>query len=537
MLQTTLSVPLDVKPESAPRLEALVEQFRDKEDVNIGESENNFGRLIDGIPTLHFMSISIFRDPSYDPIFILEINCDGAPGPLWAALDSFVGEDLRDMVRCCKRPLDGNHILYQEVTQPGSKAAVAKYLEAMAEPPSVFHHGNRGLRRTRIEKEAELFRAVRSELDRAENNPYFGLDPEALRKALRLTLKGDFPWLNEDAEPRVSKKERTADKLRLAGYAAVVMAILSLPGIIAFTLFGTFYYLIGVAVLFAVLSFAIYKLHKPLQDDEVTTNFKLLQALTQQIPAVIFSYPIFLAIFWLIDRLLRLFGYSTETSWYVELAYVLFMGFIGLLVVLPGMIYWLRRLELHDSSQHAAQIEPKEVAEMAKREDWVSQNHMGSIVHIRPGVLRTLIVRFGHRGLGLLLRVTARDGYLGSMRTVHFAHWAFLNNHSRLLFFSNYDQSWGSYLDDFIEKAHVGLTLAWGCGVGFPPTRFLIYDGASRGRLFKNWALASRSVSRFWISAYPDLSVDQIERNYRLAKGLREDNLNAEDAIKWVRDL
>ena len=112
-----------------------------------------------------------------------------------------------------------------------------------------------------------------------------------------------------------------------------------------------------------------------------------------------------------------------------------------------------------------------------------------------------------------------------------------MNNHSRLLFLSNFDQSWGSYLDDFIEKAHVGLTLAWGCGVGFPPTRFLIYDGASHGRLFKNWALASRTVSRFWISAYPDLSVDQIERNFRIATGLMKRSLSNEDAKEWARDL
>ena len=47
-------------------------------------------------------------------------------------------------------------------------------------------------------------------------------------------------------------------------------------------------------------------------------------------------------------------------------------------------------------------------------------------------------------------------------------------------------------------------------------------DGASHGRQFKNWALASRTVSRFWYSAYPDLTVDQIERNNRIANGLRK---------------
>jgi len=200
--------------------------------------------------------------------------------------------------------------------------------------------------------------------------------------------------------------------------------------------------------------------------------------------------------------------------------WTIILGVFSLIATLPAIVLWLRWLEQHDSSQYAADIDPAKVAAMARHEDWVSQNHMGSIVHIR-----------------LLLRVKATEGYLGSMRTVHFAHWAFLNNSSRLLFFSNFDQSWGAYLDDFIEKAHSGLTLAWGCGVGFPPTRFLIYDGASHGRLFKNWALASRSVSRFWVSAYPHLSVDQIERNYRVAKGLRARTLSAEDATAWVRDL
>ena len=162
---------------------------------------------------------------------------------------------------------------------------------------------------------------------------------------------------------------------------------------------------------------------------------------------------------------------------------------------------------------------------------------MGSVVLVKPGVLRTILFRAGHLGLGLLLRAIATDGYLGSMRTVHFAHWAFINNGSRLMFFSNFDHSWDSYLDDFIEKAHGGLTLAWGSGVGFPPTRFLVLDGASHGRKFKAWAGHSMAVSRFWFSAYRDLTVDQIERNTRIAEGLRKATLNPQEATAWARDL
>ena len=159
------------------------------------------------------------------------------------------------------------------------------------------------------------------------------------------------------------------------------------------------------------------------------------------------------------------------------------------------------------------------------------------MVLINPGILRAVLIRAGHLGLGLLLRIIARNGYLGSMRTIHFAHWAMVNNKSRLMFFSNFDQTWESYLDDFIEKAHAGLTLAWSSGVGFPVTRFLVYDGASNGRQFKEWARHSMAVSRFWYSAYKDLTTEQIERNYRLAMGLRKPILSATEAARWINDL
>jgi hypothetical protein len=209
------------------------------------------------------------------------------------------------------------------------------------------------------------------------------------------------------------------------------------------------------------------------------------------------------------------------------------------LLTAAGLLVRLRQLERADSSQDAPPVNPHLLREMAEREDWIPQNHMGSIVLIKPGILRSLLIRTGHLGVGLLLRASAsaRSGYLGSMRTIHFAHWAMVNNKSRLMFFSNFDQTWESYLDDFIEKAHLGLTLAWSCGVGFPPTRFLVLDGASRGRQFKEWARHSMAVSHFWYSAYKDLSTNQIERNFRIALGLRKTALSDRESATWIQDL
>ena len=58
MKQTTLCVPLEVKPESCSRLSAIIDEFRRREDTGqIGEE--NFVRHKRDIPVLHFMSISV----------------------------------------------------------------------------------------------------------------------------------------------------------------------------------------------------------------------------------------------------------------------------------------------------------------------------------------------------------------------------------------------------------------------------------------------------------------------------------------------
>jgi len=44
-----------------------------------------------------------------------------------------------------------------------------------------------------------------------------------------------------------------------------------------------------------------------------------------------------------------------------------------------------------------------------------------------------------------------------------------------MVFQSNYDGSWESYLEDFITRAHAGQTAAWSNGVGFPKSKGLIW--------------------------------------------------------------
>ncbi|MDB5481300.1 MAG: hypothetical protein JWO83_2353 [Caulobacteraceae bacterium] len=567
MKQTTFCVPLEVKPDSCSRLSALIEHMKATEDTGAGGYPENFARLEREVPTLHFMSMSVFPGSEFDPIFILEANIDGSPGVFWGQLEAAIGDSLRDVVRCCKRPLDEGGPLHDAVTAPNSRAPIAPYFEARTQQPSVFHHGNRGMTRDRILREDALFAAVRSTIDNPDRigpSPYRGTDAAQVHDRLRAELAPDFGWLDDPTETRIPAAERAADLARLASFAVTTLLVLSLPGLMLAPLLAlvvrslprlpdarvllSVSYVAIIVVVALGFGLAAYRRRKPLPGTGVDTNVNLLPTLLSGAPRTAGFVLVYLFVTSLLltplvvgaGWLLHQFGVAATptffAAWRSTAIYVLW-GLLGIVVSVALIVFWLRYLERRDSSHDAPHVDERMLREMVRREDWIAQNHMGSIVMIKPGVLRTIIIRAGHLGLGLLLRWTATNGYLGSMRTVHFAHWAFLNNGSRLLFFSNFDHSWDSYLDDFIEKAHVGLTLAWGCGVGFPPARFLILDGASHGRQFKAWALASRAVSRFWYSAYRDLTVDQIERNNRIADGLRQRQLSQTEAAAWIRNL
>jgi hypothetical protein len=80
MRQTTLSVTLEVQPESASRLSDLINALRGEEENPSPGYAEKYGRLKASVPTLHFMSISIFSSADYDPLFVIEANFDGSSG-------------------------------------------------------------------------------------------------------------------------------------------------------------------------------------------------------------------------------------------------------------------------------------------------------------------------------------------------------------------------------------------------------------------------------------------------------------------------
>jgi hypothetical protein len=116
------------------------------------------------VPTLHFMSISIFEDVHFDPLLVIEANFDGPPGPFWAQLEAAIGPQLREILSYCERPSGRTGEIFDLIVRPSSKHPLAPFLEARTVKPMIFHQGNRGLDRRRIDQEARLFFAAQEKL-------------------------------------------------------------------------------------------------------------------------------------------------------------------------------------------------------------------------------------------------------------------------------------------------------------------------------------------------------------------------------------
>lgn len=179
----------------------------------------------------------------------------------------------------------------------------------------------------------------------------------------------------------------------------------------------------------------------------------------------------------------------------------------------------------------------------AEFEDQVTQNQLTHIVEIKPGWFRYTTLVTVMFAIDLLARIHFVRGNLAGITSIHFARWVIIKDRwskgtkrHRLLFFSNYDGSWESYLGEFVDRASNGLTGVWSNTVGFPRTRHLIKAGARDEEAFKQWARNHQIRTQVWWSGVPDSTVQNVLDDMWIRRYL-DGGLPDDEVSTWLRKL
>jgi hypothetical protein len=190
---------------------------------------------------------------------------------------------------------------------------------------------------------------------------------------------------------------------------------------------------------------------------------------------------------------------------------------LSILPKIPFILDWQARDRSYDLRARQEAWTPADHAlfhDIAATEDHGLQNALTHVVPLREGAQRLGVLRAAHAYIDRMSqKYFAFVGDLGGIPSIHFAKWLLIDEGRRLLFLSNYDGSWESYLGDFVDQAALGLNLAWSCTREYPLTRLLAFEGASDEETFKAWGRSCQVPTQVFYSAYPDSSIATINNN------------------------
>lgn len=231
---------------------------------------------------------------------------------------------------------------------------------------------------------------------------------------------------------------------------------------------------------------------------------------------------------------------ATPVGWWIKNALHLIGGPLLLLLALPLLIViapifliCLRRLEKTDP-ELCWRVDQTHSDQLSFLEDHGVTNQFTAMGSLKPGLVRLLTVIGVLGTVDYAARHFVRRGRLGRIRTIHFARWVFLDGKKRMVFFSNYDGTVESYMDDFINKTGFGLNAVFSNGIGYPRTNWLVRDGCGDEQKYKDFLRRHTLPTQVWYKAYPGLTAIDLERNTRIRQGLESSSMSEQDAREWV---
>lgn len=204
-----------------------------------------------------------------------------------------------------------------------------------------------------------------------------------------------------------------------------------------------------------------------------------------------------------------------------------------LLVIAPFYLFALRRLEKSDP-EICPVADQKHSENLSRFEDHDVTNQFSAMGSLKPGLVRLVTIIGVLKTVNYGARHITRPGHLGRIRSIHFARWVFVAGRERMIFFSNYDGSVESYMDDFINKTGFGLNASFSNGIGYPRTNWLVRDGCIDEREYKEYLRRHTLPTQVWYKAYPGLTAVDLDRHTRIRQGLEKSSMTDEETRDWV---
>ena len=204
-----------------------------------------------------------------------------------------------------------------------------------------------------------------------------------------------------------------------------------------------------------------------------------------------------------------------------------------LIVVAPFFLILLRRLEKTDV-ELCGRVDQSYSDALALLEDRDVTNQFTAMASRKPGLVRLWTLMGILASVDYAARHIVRRGRLGRIRSIHFARWVLLDGRNRGVFFSNYDGTVESYMDDFINKAGFGLNAIFCNAIGYPRTNWLVRDGCADEQKYRNFLRRHTLPSQVWYKAYPGLTAIDLERNRRIREGLESSSMSEQETREWV---
>ncbi len=211
-----------------------------------------------------------------------------------------------------------------------------------------------------------------------------------------------------------------------------------------------------------------------------------------------------------------------------------------ILILLPVLIPWILIVhfgyEIHDQNftLRRSQLNAEQIKKLQEVEDIHLQNQFSQLVEMKSGAVRRITFKAMMALARGLIQYQFVKGKLLGIPTIHFAQWSLFDDNKRVLFFSNFDGSWQEYLGDFIDQSGWGLTGIFSNTKVFPKTNFLMTGGAYDEEHFLAWSRNSQIPTQVWFSAYPELSIKNINISSQIRYLLSKD-LNEAEAQQFLR--